>query len=106
MNASATQAPNILLTAPVIRTGQRIDAVSIRQVRTADLVGIKLSELVVSDVNALIQALPRCTVPALTEDEVSFLPAADLVQLANVLCLQLMTPGAAGDSAEHEGVLQ
>jgi hypothetical protein len=106
MNQPATQSQNILLSAPVIRAGQRIDSVSIRQVRTADLIGIKLSELVVSDVNALIQVLPRCTVPALTEDEVSFLPASDLVQLANVLCLQLMTPAAEGEGVQHEGVLQ
>lgn len=106
MSLPATQPQNILLSAPVIRSGQRIDAVSIRQVRAADLAGIKLSDLVVSDVNTLIQALPRCTVPPLTEDEVAFLSVTDLVQLANALCLQLVTPAPADEADPYEGVLQ
>lgn len=59
-----------------------IQSITLRKPKTGALRGLKLSDVLSSDVNALIQLLPRITNPALTAAEIADLDPADFTSLA------------------------
>ena len=106
MNTPPNSMPSVMLSAPIIRDGRRLETVSVRHPLAGDLVGLRLSELFACDVGSLIKALPRCTTPPLSEEEVAFLPASDLLQLANALCMYITSAAQPAGAPSHEGALQ
>lgn len=66
----------------VTRGTEVIKNITLRKPKTGQLRGLKLSDMLNSDVNALIQLLPRITHPSLTAAEVADLDPADFTSLA------------------------
>lgn len=70
--------------------------------QTGSLRGLKLYDVMVSDVDSLIKLLPRVTSPALTELEVTALHPSDLAQLATGIADFLAPPSASNETAAAE----
>lgn len=60
-----------------------ITSVGLRMPDTGALRGLKLTDVLQMDVNAMCRLLPRITDPALMPDEVVALPPADLLMLSS-----------------------
>ncbi|GGY03713.1 phage tail assembly protein [Paludibacterium paludis] len=71
----------ITLDEPITRGDQKISAVTLRKPGAGELRGVSLIDLMQMDVASLIKVVPRISTPTLTEQEVSRLDPADLVQL-------------------------
>lgn len=77
-------AKTITLFNAIIRDKSRITEVTITDAmkQTGSLRGLKLYDVMTSDVDSLIKLLPRVTSPALTELDVVALHPSDFAQLA------------------------
>lgn len=77
-------AKSISLFAPITRGKSSIKEVAITDAmkQTGSLRGLKLYDVMTSDVDSLIKLLPRVTSPALTEVEVTALHPSDFAQFA------------------------
>lgn len=72
----------IRLTQPIMRNGEAITEITITDTlkQVGCLRGLKLWDVMMADVNAMIKLLPRVTLPALTEAEVMMLSQPDFVK--------------------------
>ncbi len=68
---------------PIRRGDTEITSVGLRQPDTGALRGLKLTDVLQMDVNAMCRLLPRISEPALMPDEVAALPPADLLMLSS-----------------------
>ena len=84
----------VALDQPITRGDTKIDSLQIRKPGTGELRGLKLTEVVQSDVDSLIVLLPRITIPNLTEDEVAQMDLADFVECCNQVAGFLPQRGA------------
>lgn len=73
---------NISLVSPVKRATGDISSVGLRKPDVSVLRGLKLTDVLQMDVNALLVLLPRITEPTLLPPEVSALEPADFMTLA------------------------
>jgi hypothetical protein len=82
----------VTLTAPVDRKGgPAITSVSLRRPDVGALRGLKLTDVLQMDVNAMLRLLPRVSTPALLPDEVATLDPADFLTLAGTVVGFFMT---------------
>ncbi len=70
------------LTQPVTRGETTINQLSLRKPDVGTLRGLKMTDILQMDVNAMMVLLPRITEPALLPAEVSLMDPADFVELA------------------------
>jgi len=94
----------ITLTTPVKRNGKEITEVTITEAmkQTGSLRGLKLYDVMTSDVDSLIKLLPRVTSPSLTEVEVVMLNVQDFSQLASGIADFLAPSSAQNGTAADE----
>ncbi|MBI2382352.1 MAG: phage tail assembly protein [Gammaproteobacteria bacterium] len=71
----------VTLDTPVKRGEKEITEVVLRKPNSGEIRGVALVDLMQMDVAALIRVLPRITAPSLTEQEVSRMDPADLMQM-------------------------
>lgn len=72
----------VTLVAPLKRASGDVVAVGLRKPDVGCLRGLKLTDVLQMDVNALSRLLPRITEPSLLPDEVAALDPADFLALA------------------------
>lgn len=85
--------PVVLIT-PIVRKGAEVKEVIVTETmkHAGSLRGLKLYDVMMSDVDSLIKLLPRVTSPALTEAEVTMLDVRDLSSLAKEVADFLAPP--------------
>ncbi|SMH35807.1 phage tail assembly protein [Maritimibacter sp. HL-12] len=93
----------VRLLQPIKRGDEEIREVAIRIPSVGALRGLKLTNVLQMDVNALSVLLPRISQPALLPDEVAGLDPADFMTLAARVVGFFMTPEA---KAEAEAELR
>lgn len=82
---TAEKKPNtVTLDSPLQRDKQTITEITLRKPTAGELRGTSLSALANLDIAALQLVLPRISSPTLTEQDVSRLDPADLMQLGGV----------------------
>ncbi|MDF7662409.1 phage tail assembly protein [Erwiniaceae bacterium L1_54_6] len=92
---------SVVLVKPVIRKNGDITEVTVTETmqQTGSLRGLKLYDVMTSDVDSLIKLLPRVTSPALTEAEVSLLDVRDFAELAKEVA-DFLAPSSETDTTE------
>jgi hypothetical protein len=83
----------ITLIKPIERGDDIIEQVEIREPSAGELRGVRLSDLLNGDVDALVTVLPRITIPILQKHEVNALGAQDLATLAGEVMGLFMPAG-------------
>ena len=73
---------SVTLETPIQRGDTTIACVTLRKPKSGELRGLKLSELLATDVDAMLTLLPRITRPTLVAHELAALDPVDLTQLA------------------------
>lgn len=68
---------------PIQRGDTAITEVGVRRPNAGELRGMKLTDVLQMDVNALARLLPRITSPALLPDEIELLDPTDLLTLGS-----------------------
>lgn len=93
----------ITLVKPVIRKNSEIKEVTVTEAmqQTGSLRGLKLYDVMTSDVDSLIKLLPRVTSPALTEAEVSLLDVRDFAELSKEVA-DFLAPSSVTSTTEAE----
>lgn len=93
----------IALVKPVIRKNSEIKEVTVTEAmqQTGSLRGLKLYDVMTSDVDSLIKLLPRVTSPALTESEVSLLDVRDFAELSKEVA-DFLAPSYVTSTTEAE----
>jgi Phage tail assembly chaperone proteins, E, or 41 or 14 len=85
--------PAHALVTPIQRpAGAAVTSLSLRKPDVGALRGLKLTDVLQMDVNAMIKLLPRITEPALMPDEIIALDPADFMSLAGQVVGFFMTP--------------
>jgi hypothetical protein len=84
----------VTLVKPIERAGEQepVTAVTIQKPSTGALRGLKLTDVLQMDVNAMIRLLPRITEPSLLPAEVEALDPADFLALASEVAGFFATP--------------
>ncbi|WP_137936097.1 phage tail assembly protein [Chitinivorax sp. B] len=88
----------ITLDTPIQRGDQTITTIELRKPSAGELRGCALTELLQIQTITLMKLLPRITIPALTEPEISKLDPADFLQLGSEVVAFLLTRQALADS--------
>lgn len=89
-NAEQPTQEVVTLDHPIARGDKQIEQISVRTPNAGELRGVTLSDLLNLDVSALIKVIPRVSSPSLTEQEVSRLNPADLVQIGSKVAAFLL----------------
>lgn len=88
----------VTLKQPILRGDSEITEIQVRKPNVPALKGLKLLDLMQSDVNSLIVLLPRITQPMLTKADIERLDIADLTKLTTAV-FEVMN---LGDEVEAE----
>ncbi len=72
---------DVTLSAPVEIDGKDVTGIDLRKPRTGELRGLKMTNVLQMDTDAMIKLLPRITQPPLTSAQVAALDPADFVAL-------------------------
>ncbi|HDL7426045.1 TPA: GpE family phage tail protein [Yersinia enterocolitica] len=93
----------IVLQTPIKRGKSVIKEVSLTGAlkQAGSLRGLKMYDIITTDVNALIKLLPRVTSPALTEIELVMMDTWDFSQLSQEV-VTFLQPASEGDSTTTE----
>jgi hypothetical protein len=83
--------PTITLSAPIVRGDQEIASIQLRKPKAGELRGLSLQDVINSDITALLQLLPRITVPPLIDQEVNEIDPADLAEMGGTIRSFFMT---------------
>ncbi len=73
---------NVTLDVPFMRGKHTISEIQLRKPSSGELRGLNLQDVLNLDVKAMHKLLPRITAPSMTEQEVSQLDPADLVEIS------------------------
>jgi len=88
----------VKLSKPIKRGEQEIASVKVRSPGTGEMRGLSMFDVVKLDVDALIELLPRITMPPLLKEEVETLPLSDFFALSTEVANFLLPPEARPDS--------
>lgn len=80
------------LVEPIERQDSRIERLTLRKPKAGEMRGIKLSDLLASDVGAVLTLLPRITDPFITDAEAAQLGSEDIAEIAGTIFGFFMTP--------------
>lgn len=86
-----TKTATITLEEPIVRGDQKIESLALRKPTAGELRGIKLADLLQSDVGAVLTVLPRISNPTLTPQEAANLDTVDLAAVAGEVIGFFMT---------------
>lgn len=75
----------VTLTTPIVRGETEITAITVRKPNVPALKGLKLMDLMQSDVNAVATLLPRITQPMLTKADIDRLDVVDFTKLTGAI---------------------
>lgn len=75
----------VILKQPIIRGETPINEIQIRKPNVPALKGLKLLDLMQSDVNAISTLLPRITLPMLTKADIDRLDIADFTKITGAV---------------------
>jgi len=76
----------ITLSEPIQRTGgAAIEAITLRKPKAGELRGLKLQDLMQSDVNTIIAVLPRISQPFITDAEAASLSCEDIAEIGGAI---------------------
>lgn len=89
----------VTLDTPLKRGDKAITDIRLRKPMSGELRGLSLTDVLQLDVSALHKLLPRISDPTLTEQEVSQLDPADLVQLGTEVVGFFITKGKLEDAS-------
>lgn len=78
---------DVTLSTPVTIDGQPVTGIDLRKPKSGELRGLKLSDVLQMDVDALITLLPRITQPPLSSSQVADLDPADLMSFGSKVAL-------------------
>lgn len=81
----------VTLENPIKRGDTLIETVTLIKPNTGNLRGVSLAAVANSDVDAMIKVLPRVTVPALTEPEITRMELLDMIAIAGKV-IGFLTP--------------
>ncbi|MBG6248732.1 MULTISPECIES: phage tail assembly protein [Symbiopectobacterium] len=81
----------VTLETPIKRGDTLIETVTLIKPTTGTLRGVNLAAVANSDVDAMIKVLPRMTVPALTEPEITRMELPDMIATAGKV-IGFLTP--------------
>ncbi|WP_409306172.1 phage tail assembly protein [Pectobacterium sp. B1J-3] len=81
----------VTLETPIQRGETVIDTITLIKPNTGTLRGVSLAAVANSDVDAMIKVLPRMTVPALTETEITRMELPDMIAVAGKV-IGFLTP--------------
>ncbi|MEG0921684.1 MAG: phage tail assembly protein [Comamonas sp.] len=87
-------ARSITLQEPVKRGEQLIEKLMIRKPQSGELRGVNLSDILNANTDAIMQLLPRVTVPTMVKHEVEAMDPADLLMCGMAL-VSFFVPKAA-----------
>lgn len=90
--APARSIATVTLVHPVKRDGGNVDTLQLRKPKAGELRGLSLQALLQSDIDTLINLLPRITEPPLIDHEVAQLEAEDLAEIGGTIFGFFMTP--------------
>lgn len=105
----ATPAPKgpttatITLVEPIQRGDSKIERLTLRKPKAGEMRGLSISNLVNSDVGAIITLLPRISDPFITEEEAANLAAEDIAEAAGTIVGFFMSPAQKAMIAEMTG---
>ena len=77
-----TKIVSVTLETPIVRGESAIDTLQLRKPASGELRGLSLAEVTTLKTDALIDLIPRISIPPLTSAEVEALDPADLFQCA------------------------
>lgn len=86
-----TKTVTVTLEEPIVRGDQKIESLALRKPTAGELRGIKLADLLHSDVGSVLALLPRISSPTLTPQEAANLDTADLAAVAGEVIGFFMT---------------
>ncbi|MEI7176033.1 phage tail assembly protein [Pectobacterium carotovorum] len=90
----------VTLETPIKRGETVIDTITLIKPTAGTLRGVSLAALAGSDVDALIKVLPRMTIPALTETEITRMELPDMIAIAGKVVGFLTPKSQQGTSPE------
>lgn len=79
------QTKTVTLKYPLVRGDNEITDITLRKPNVIALKGLKLLDLMQSDVNSVSQLLPKITMPMLTKADIEKLDIADFTKLTAAL---------------------
>lgn len=100
-NLSASQAKTITLKHALVRGETKIREIQIRKPNVPALKGLKLLDLMQSDVNAISILLPRISQPMLTKADIDRLDIVDFTELTGAI-FEVMNLGDESDNTDLE----
>ncbi len=90
---SKSKKPNtVILSTAITVDGKDVTEVQLRQPKAGELRGLKITEVLQMDVNAMMALLPRITTPTIIDSQISALSPADLTSLASEAVLFFVSP--------------
>ncbi|MEI7250030.1 phage tail assembly protein [Pectobacterium carotovorum] len=90
----------VTLETPIQRGETVIDTITLIKPNTGTLRGVSLAAVAGSDVDAMIKVLPRMTLPALTETEITRMELPDMIAIAGKVIGFLTPKSQQGTSPE------
>lgn len=78
---TAEKPHDVTLSAAVKIDGKDVTGIDLRKPQTGELRGLKMTDVLQMDTDAMIKLLPRITQPALTSAQVASLDPADFIAL-------------------------
>ena len=75
----------VTLSEPILRGEQKIETLNLRKPKAGELRGLSLSDVITSDITALLTLIPRISEPSLTSVDVDALDPADLVEIGGAI---------------------
>ncbi|MEI7222260.1 phage tail assembly protein [Pectobacterium carotovorum] len=90
----------VTLETPIKRGETVIDTITLIKPTAGTLRGVSLAALAGSDVDALIKVLPRMTLPALTETDITRMELPDMIAIAGKVVGFLTPKSQQGTSPE------
>ncbi|ULS49910.1 phage tail assembly protein [Pectobacterium carotovorum] len=90
----------VTLETPIKRGETVIDTITLIKPTAGTLRGVSLAALAGSDVDALIKVLPRMTMPALTETDITRMELPDMIAIAGKVVGFLTPKSQQGTSPE------
>lgn len=99
---AAAAMATITLSEPIVRGETSITEIAIRKPKSGELRGLSIQDLMTARVSAVLDVLPRISMPPITQHEAENLEAQDLAACAGAIMDFFLT---AGDRKAIEKVL-
>jgi len=89
---TAKLSPPITLAEPIVRGAEKITVLQLRKPKGGELRGLSIQELMNARASAILDILPRITMPPITQAEADQLEAEDLAACSGAVIDFFLTP--------------